>query len=75
MEGVRSGVGRHERMKRGSGMEDREEGSKGIEIRITDSLGIIKPTVPFKLSKHEDRRKRNWSDSSDNSLAKAGASR
>ncbi len=49
MEGARNGVGRHERIKRGIGMEDREEKSKGIEIRIADVFTIIKPTVPFKL--------------------------
>ncbi len=57
-------------MKRDIGKEDREERSKGIEIRITDDFAIIKPTVPFKLAKHEARRKRNWSDSSGNSLIK-----
>ncbi len=56
-------------------MEDREERSKGIEIRIADAFAIIKPTAPFKLAKHEALRKRNWSDSSGNSLAKADASR
>ncbi len=55
-------------------MEDREERSKGIEIRIADDFTIIKPTTPFKLAKREARRKRNWSDSSDNSLAKADSS-
>ena len=64
------GVGRHERMKHGRGMKDREERSKGIEIHIDDTFTIIKPTVPFKLAKHEERRKRNWSDSSGNSLTK-----
>ena len=34
-------------------MEDREERSKGIEIRISDSFSIIKPTAPFKFAKHE----------------------
>jgi hypothetical protein len=34
-------------MKQGSGMEDREERSKGIEIRIADAFTIIKPTTPF----------------------------
>ena len=58
-EGAKSGVGRRERMKRGRGMEDREERSKGIEIRIADAFAIIKPTAPFKLAKHEARRKRN----------------
>ena len=52
-EGTKSGVGRRERMKRGSGMDDLEERSKGIEIRITDAFAIIKPTAPFKLAKHE----------------------
>ena len=56
-------------------MEDREEMSKGIEIRIADAFAIIKPTAPFKLAKHEARRKRNWSDSSGNSCSKADASR
>jgi hypothetical protein len=56
-------------------MQGREERSKGIEIRIADAFAIIKPTAPFKLAKHEARRKRNWSDSSGNSLAKADASR
>ena len=42
-------MGRRERMKRGSGMEDREERSKGIEIRITDVFVIIKPTALSKL--------------------------
>jgi hypothetical protein len=56
-------------------MEGREERSKGIEIRITDDFSIIKPTTPFKLAKHEARKKRNWSDSSGNLLAKADASR
>ncbi len=57
-------MGRSERMKRGIGMEGREERSKGIEIRIADAFVIIKPTEPFKSTKHEARRKRNWSDSS-----------
>ena len=42
-EGSRSGVGRHERMKRGSGMKDRDERSRGIEIHIVDVVVIIKP--------------------------------
>ena len=57
-------------MKHGREMEDREERSKGIEIRISDTFTIIKPTTPFKLTKHEVQRKRNWSDSSVNSLDK-----
>ncbi len=38
-------------------MEGREEGSKGIEIRISDTFSIIKPTTPFKLNKDELKRK------------------
>jgi hypothetical protein len=60
-------VGRQERMKSEVGMKDREERSKGIQIRIADAFAIIKPTTPFKLAKHETRRKRNLSDSSGNS--------
>ena len=62
-------------MKRGSGVEDREERSKGIEIHVADDFVIIKPTVPFKFVKHETLRKRNWPDSSGNTLAKADDSR
>jgi hypothetical protein len=72
---AKSGVGRHERMKHGSGTKDREERSKGIEIRIADVFTIIKPTAPLKFAKHEARRKRNWSDSSVNALAKGDVSR
>ena len=58
-EGVRNGVGRHERMKRGIGMKDRDERSRGIEIRMTDAFAKIKPTSPFKVTKHETLRNRN----------------
>ena len=44
-------MGRHERMKRGIGMQDRDERSRGIVTRIADAFVIIKPTVPFKLGK------------------------
>ena len=40
--GAKSGVGRHQRMKCGRGMKDREERSKGIEIHIADVFVIIK---------------------------------
>ena len=56
-------------------MKDRDERSRGIATHIPDDFVIIKPTVPFRLAKHEARRKQNWSDSSGNSLAKADASR
>ena len=68
-------MGRHERMKHDIGKEGREERSKGIEIHISDTVVIIKRTSPFKLVKHEARGKRNWSDTSGNSLAKADSSR
>ena len=48
-EGTKSGVERRERMKRGRGMYDRDERSRGIEIRIVDVFAIIKPTEPFKF--------------------------
>ncbi len=54
-------------------MKDRDERSRGIVTRIADVLDIIKPTTNFRLGKHEveSLRKRNWSDSSGNSLDKA----
>ena len=75
MEGTKRGVGRRERIKLGRGMEGREARSKGMEIRIADAFAIIKPTAPFRFAKHEARRKRNWSDSSGNSLTKTDSSR
>jgi hypothetical protein len=44
-------------MKHEVSMKDREERSKGIEIHISDSFVIIKPTVPFKLAKQDVWRK------------------
>ena len=35
-EGAKSGMGRLERMKYGSGIKDREDKSRGIEILITE---------------------------------------
>ena len=40
-EGTRSGVDRRERMKRGSGIKDRDERSKGIEILMADAFGSV----------------------------------
>ncbi len=57
--GRKSGVGRLERMKRGSGMKGREDKSNGIEILITESFVKINPTEPLRLSKQAARRKRN----------------
>ena len=59
MEGVRSGVGRRERMKRDSGMKDRDDRSRGMKIRMVDAFAKIKPTEPFRLAKQEARRNRN----------------
>ena len=56
-------------------MKDRDERSRGIPTHIADVFVIIKPTATFRLAKHEALRKRNRSDSSDNSLDKADASR
>jgi hypothetical protein len=50
MEGVTSGVGRRERMKGDSGIKDRDERSRGIEILMTDAFAKSKPTEPFRLS-------------------------
>jgi hypothetical protein len=50
-EGARSGVERRELMKRDNDMEDRDERSRGIEIRMTDVFSQIKPTEPFRLAK------------------------
>ena len=56
-------------------MKVRDERSRGIVTHIVDDFVIIKPTSPFKLEKHESLRKRNWSDSSDNSLGNLDVSR
>lgn len=46
-------------MKRDSGMKDRDEGSRGMEIFIVEDLAKIKPTEPLSLDKEEARRNRN----------------
>ena len=47
----REEMGRRERMKRGSGMKNREERSRGMETLITQvCLAKIKPTEPLKIS-------------------------
>ena len=61
-EGTKSGVGRHERMKRDRGINDRDERSREIEIHIVDVFVMImqiRPTVPFKLAKHTALMKLN----------------
>ena len=57
-------VGRLERIKRDSGINDREERSRGIEILMVDAFAKIKPTDPLRLAKQAARRKQNGSDSS-----------
>ena len=58
-EGAKTGVGRHERMKRDRGTNDRDERSRVIEIHIVDVFDMIRPTSPFKLAKHTSLMKRN----------------
>ena len=48
---------------------------KKYEGRSQKRCGTTRPTAPFKLAKHKVVRKRNWSDSSGNSLVKTDASR
>ncbi len=66
-EGARSGATRLDRMKRGSGIKDRDDRSSGIEIRIAEALAKINPTDPLILA--------NCSDSCGISLARAETSR
>ena len=51
-------MGRRERMKRDSGIKDRDERSRGIEILVSDAFKI-KTTDPFRLSKQVVRKNRN----------------
>ncbi len=62
---------RLDRMKRGSGIKDRDDRSSGIEIHIAEALAKIRPTDPFILAKEAARRNLNCSDPSGNSLARA----
>jgi hypothetical protein len=50
-EGARSGVTRLDRMKHGSGIKDRDDRSRGIEIRIAEVLAKINLTDPLILAK------------------------
>jgi hypothetical protein len=56
-----AGVGRLERMKRGSGIKGRDDRSSGIEILMVDVFAKINPTDPLRLVKEVPRRKRNSS--------------
>jgi hypothetical protein len=53
-------VGYRERMKRGSGIKDRDERSRGAEILMTDAFTKIKPTEPFRLAKQAARMNRKF---------------
>jgi hypothetical protein len=50
-EGVKSGIGRLERMKHGNGIKGRDDRSRGIEILMSDSFAKINPTDPLRLDK------------------------
>ena len=52
-------MGRRERMKRDSGIKDRNDRSRGIEILMADAFAKIKPTDPFQLATQAVRRNRN----------------
>ena len=56
---LRRRVDRRERMKRDSGMKDRDERSRGMEILITEGLTKIKPTEPLRLGNQITRKNRN----------------
>ena len=50
----RRGVEHRERMRRDSGIKDREERLRGTEIlKSDDFVAKIKPTDPFRLGKQE----------------------
>ena len=49
-EGTKSGAARLGRMKRGRGMNGRDDKSSGIEIRMADALAKINPTDPLILA-------------------------
>ncbi len=50
-EGVKSGIGRLERMKHGNGIKGRDDRSRGIEILMSDFFAKINPTDPLRLDK------------------------
>ena len=65
---------RLDRMKRGSGIKDRDDKSNGIEIRMADALTKINPTGSLILGKEAVRINLNCSDSSGISLSRAETS-
>ena len=44
-------MGRLERIKRGIGINGRDDKSSGIEILMTEAFAKINPTDPFRLAK------------------------
>jgi hypothetical protein len=62
-------------MKHGSGINDRDDRSSGIEIRMTDALAKINPTDPLILGRQTAGRNLNYSDSCGRSLTRVEASR
>ena len=57
-EGVKSGVGLLERMKRGGAIKDLVDTSSGMEILMAEAFAKLKPTDPLILAKQAARRKR-----------------
>ena len=49
-EGAKSGVERLERMKHGSGIKDRDDKSRGIEILVTEAFAKNQPHRPLNIS-------------------------
>ena len=49
-EGVKSFVGRLERMNHGNGIKGRDDKSNGIEILMSEAFAKIKPTDPLMLA-------------------------
>jgi hypothetical protein len=49
-EGAKSGAARLDLMKREGGINDRDDKSSGIDIRMTEALDKINPTDPLILA-------------------------
>jgi hypothetical protein len=54
-----TGMGRLERINRGSGIISHDDRSNGIKILMTDVFVKINPTDVLRLAKQATRRKRN----------------
>ncbi len=62
-------------MKRGNGINGRDDKSSGMEILMSEAFAKINPTYPLMLVKATGRRKRNGPDSSGTSLVRTDVSR